>query len=96
MLFFRKYSFTQERSVISGKENISMNCFIVFPCELYKQIKEKRSDMDSQLGMLPLREKIQINCKYSAFATTLLTVLGFFSKKRTFNKVTPTKALALF
>lgn len=60
MLFFRKYSFTQERSVISGKENISMNCFIVFPCELYKRKKKKKekwSDIDSQIGALPLIKK---------------------------------------
>lgn len=34
------------------------------------------------------KKKIQINCKRSAFATTLLTILGFFLNKQTFNKVT--------
>lgn len=37
MLFFRKYSFTQDRRVISGREKMSMNCFMVFPWELCRQ-----------------------------------------------------------
>lgn len=53
MLFFRKYSFTQERSVISGKENISINCFIVFPCELYSG--EKKRQIKTKSGISQIR-----------------------------------------
>lgn len=77
MLFFRKYSFTQERSVISGKENISMNCFIVFPCELYRVGKKKEGEKGSGISQIRILSFIQY--KRFSFAANIQLLPSLFT-----------------
>lgn len=97
MLFFRKYSFTQERSVISGKENISINCFIVFPCELYSDGKKRKEKTKSGISQIRTLSFVQYK-HFSLVAdiqllSSLYTLLQIVFQLRPSIKLCPTEVL---
>lgn len=68
MLCFIKKSLTQDRRVISGRENMSMNCFMVWPWELCRTEKPHYIPMFAFMSCLcshTLRRKWSSPCHRS-------------------------------